>query len=284
MTDAITREEKLMEAIATGSPSNIKPITREEMFLAKAGGQDVETPEPITRREKLLQSIIDNGGGGSSGGEGESNPIDAFIEGTTTELTSTAQSVANDFGTHVRTFTKVDFPQAVTIGNSAFDSSQYLKSATFPKATSVGAAAFYSCTALETIYFPLLSTIGQSAFMKCSALTEVIFPEVETINSAGFKRCDKLKTAIFPKLIAFSGSEIFSSCNELNTLVLGGENVVELNTTQYFSDTPFASGGTGGTVYVPQALIESYKTATNWSALYEAGTCNFVAIEGSEFE
>jgi hypothetical protein len=65
MTDTITREEKLMEAIATGSPSNIKPITREEMFLAKAGGQDVETPEPITRREKLLQGIIGNGGGDS---------------------------------------------------------------------------------------------------------------------------------------------------------------------------------------------------------------------------
>lgn len=43
-----------------------EPITREEMFLAKAGGQDVKTPEPITRREKLLQGIIDNGGGGGA--------------------------------------------------------------------------------------------------------------------------------------------------------------------------------------------------------------------------
>lgn len=44
-----------------------EPITREEMFFAKLGGADVETPEPITRREKLLQGIIDNGvGGGAS--------------------------------------------------------------------------------------------------------------------------------------------------------------------------------------------------------------------------
>ena len=81
MTDAITREEKLMKAIATGSPSNIKPITRDEMFLAKAGGQDVETPEPITRREKLLQGIIDNGGGGGStggGGTGGGGSIDKY--------------------------------------------------------------------------------------------------------------------------------------------------------------------------------------------------------------
>ena len=67
MTDAITREEKLMKAIATGSPSNIKPITREEMFLAKLAGQDVQTPEPITRKEMLLSKAIENGGAG--GGE-----------------------------------------------------------------------------------------------------------------------------------------------------------------------------------------------------------------------
>ena len=30
------------------------PITREELFLAKAAGENVETPEPITRKEKFL--------------------------------------------------------------------------------------------------------------------------------------------------------------------------------------------------------------------------------------
>ena len=45
---AVTRAEKIM----TGE--NIKPITRKEMFLAKAAGQDVTTPEPITREEHFL--------------------------------------------------------------------------------------------------------------------------------------------------------------------------------------------------------------------------------------
>lgn len=61
MTDAITREEKLLAGIA------IEPITREEMFLAKLAGQDVQTPEPITRKEMLLSKAIENGGAG--GGE-----------------------------------------------------------------------------------------------------------------------------------------------------------------------------------------------------------------------
>lgn len=35
MSDAITREEKLMEAIATGNPLELEPITRKEKFLKK---------------------------------------------------------------------------------------------------------------------------------------------------------------------------------------------------------------------------------------------------------
>ena len=41
---------------------SLKPITREEMFLAKAGGEDVGELKPITRREKFLDRIADGGG------------------------------------------------------------------------------------------------------------------------------------------------------------------------------------------------------------------------------
>ena len=44
-----------------------KPETRQEQFLAKAAGMDVETPEPITREEVYLSAVvqaIEEGGGG----------------------------------------------------------------------------------------------------------------------------------------------------------------------------------------------------------------------------
>jgi hypothetical protein len=67
--EPITRQEKLLNAVATGESANIKPITREEMFLAKAGGQNVQTPTPITRKEMFLSKIsCGSGGGGNSGG------------------------------------------------------------------------------------------------------------------------------------------------------------------------------------------------------------------------
>ena len=47
----------------------MEAITRKEKFLAKAAGQDIETPTPITREEIFL-SKIGAGGGGTSGGGG----------------------------------------------------------------------------------------------------------------------------------------------------------------------------------------------------------------------
>ena len=43
--------------------SDLNPITRREVFLAAAGGQQVETPEPITREEMYLKKIAEGGGG-----------------------------------------------------------------------------------------------------------------------------------------------------------------------------------------------------------------------------
>lgn len=42
----------------------IEPVTREEMYLAKAAGQNVKTPEPITRKEMFLDAVARNGGSG----------------------------------------------------------------------------------------------------------------------------------------------------------------------------------------------------------------------------
>ena len=42
----------------------LTPITRREVFLAKAAGQEVETPTPVTREEVFLDAIAKGGGGG----------------------------------------------------------------------------------------------------------------------------------------------------------------------------------------------------------------------------
>lgn len=73
---AITREEKII------SGENLTPITRKEMFLAKAAGQNVQTPTPITREEMFLSKIT--GGGGST------NHPQAYTVSSVDELPSNA--------------------------------------------------------------------------------------------------------------------------------------------------------------------------------------------------
>jgi hypothetical protein len=58
MIEPVTRSEMLLSGVP------LEPITRKELFLAKAAGMDVQTPEPITRMEMFLSNIQPGGGSG----------------------------------------------------------------------------------------------------------------------------------------------------------------------------------------------------------------------------
>ena len=80
--EPITRQEQLLNAIASGETANIQPITREEMFLAKLGGTDVNTPTPITRKEQFLMKAVEAMSGGSAGGGGDAGGNAEMFTGT----------------------------------------------------------------------------------------------------------------------------------------------------------------------------------------------------------
>lgn len=181
----------------------------------------------------------------------------------------------------------------------------------------LGKHCFEGCSSLENIILPeVLDTsdaargrwLGEGAFYKCTGLKEFVTDKAGLLGNASvelFRYCTGLKKVIMPnvtsevqnrvfgdctslELVDFGGGYIgnywFYNCRSLKVLVIRSTTVTNLLSAEPFVNTPFASGGAGGTVYVPQALIEEYKQATNWSALYSAGTCNFMAIEGSEYE
>lgn len=76
----------------------MNPITRKEMFLAAAGGQDVTTPTPITREEVFLDAIAKGGGGGGgTGGVLVVNMVNGTLDKTWQEI--------HDAGFCVITFT-----------------------------------------------------------------------------------------------------------------------------------------------------------------------------------
>lgn len=70
----------------------LNPITREEMFLAKAAGQNTPDLKPITRVERFMQNLIDHiksigSGGGGTGGGGATSWDDLGIKGYQEDMT-----------------------------------------------------------------------------------------------------------------------------------------------------------------------------------------------------
>jgi hypothetical protein len=177
-----------------------------------------------------------------------------------------------------RTITECSNETVTMVGNYAFRYCSALTRVDLPNVTSIGSSAFRYCSALTSVDLPNVTSIGSNAFSNCKSMKSANLPNLTSANGFEFSDCTALEFVRLLKLNAISNNMFIRSPN-LKTLILGSHTVCSLPSTN-------SSGGmtNGCTVYVPQALIESYKTATNWSTLYSSGKCNFVAIEGSEYE
>ena len=98
--------------------------------------------------------------------------------------------------------------------------------------------------------------IGTHAFSRCSNLTSVDFPAVTSIGTQAFVYCTNL-TSVDLGAVTSIGLSAFSSCSSLNTLIIRNTSqVCTLDSTNAISGTVY--------IYVPAALVDSYKTASNW--------------------
>lgn len=125
--------------------------------------------------------------------------------------------------------------------------------------TKIGVYAFLNYTLL-TGNFNLLSVtiIGGSAFQN-TAITSIMLPLVNTISWNAFTDCKKLKFVKIGDSIEKIEAAAFQNCISL-------ENVIIENTTPpTLSGTAFTNTN-NCLIYVPDASVEAYKTATNWSS------------------
>ena len=107
-----------------------------------------------------------------------------------------------------------------------------------------------------------VTIIGRYGLAGCTKLTSVVLPAVRTTDGNSMNGCSALTKADFSNLQNIRYSTFYSNKN-LVTLIIRTQAVAKLENTSAFKDTPIASGK--GYVYVPSALVNSYKTATNWS-------------------
>lgn len=172
----------------------------------------------------------------------------------------------------------------VTGGIAGFSGCKSLKNISFPEGTNINDTGFQNCTSLVNVNIPKAARIGSNSFNGCTSLEVIYLPGATYVCDKTFYGCTNLKAVKLGSTgvggnRGITGQYGFQNCANLDTIVLYNSTVYTLGNVNNFTGTPFASGGTGGTVYVPSALIESYKTATNWSTLYNAGSLTFAAIE-----
>ena len=153
--------------------------------------------------------------------------------------------------------------------------------------------AFYPCTNNEidslingtiTSINSAVTTLKINAFNACVNLVDVNLPNITSIPVNAFAACSSLPMLDFEQNIISFGNSCFNGCSALNTIVLRGDTVTGIVSTNVFNNTPFASDGNGGILYVPQALIASYQAHPVWSTILGYPNNQILAIEGSPYE
>lgn len=202
--------------------------------------------EPLTL-DGMATAIagIEGGGGG-----GDENQLHGTLDGTLTHIDSDVSKVISYACYGITT----------------------LKTVNLPKATSIGSYAFRGCSGMTSFSAPRATTVSSYAFYGCSNLLEVNFQNISSVAGTCFYQCTKLKKADFGvKMKTLNGSSL-AYCSALNHLVLRYPDGVVIIATNTFAGANF-----DGYVYVPSALVETYKTDGNWDSY--AGSAKFRALE-----
>ena len=174
---------------------------------------------------------------------GDDAVVDGIIQRTITEFKDNRITAVKDYAFyHCANLAEVDLPSALTVNYNSFSGCNALTRVNIPAVTRIEAYnAFSSCKALPKIVLPACSYIGQGAFSFCFAL-----------EIADCKVSDSL----------YIGNSAFGS-TPLKALLVRSNSVATLANKNALQESDIYYGK--GYIYVPAALINSYKAAANWS-------------------
>lgn len=225
---------------------------------------------------------------------------------TSVSLLSTITSIPNYTFANNSSLTNIDFPLIRTVGISAFVNCTGLTSVSFPSTTarvdewsfagsnnlttfiaprlgSIGNKGFNGCSKLVNLEVPYKVHMGDTVFNNCKALT--IFVHNSTaLYTSNFQNCINLEIVDMGPRLNIMRPTVFSGCTKFTTFIIRKTSVVPLDNISAFNNSPFASGKSGGTLYVPQSILASYQSATNWSTILAYENNQILPIEGSQYE
>jgi len=173
-----------------------------------------------------------------------------------------------------------------------------ITSISFPDAIFAGARLCNGATSLVTANLPSLEhsysnyqDLSQYMFSGCTNLSNVNVGNIDRVGQYMFNNCTSLTVLDF-NAINYIYANAFAKASNLTTIIIRSTSIPTLANVSAFTNTPFASGGTGGTIYIPKSLYDhlgdesadDYKAATNWSTLDGYGTVTWAQIENSQYD
>lgn len=239
------------------------------------------TGQSDTNLSDAVRTLCDGyGGGGYS--------IDDYLNHQMAgSVTYTGASISGITLQGQKDITELNFPNVGTfasVSGSAFSGITSLTSFSAPKATRIAMSMLSENPALTSVDFSSLTDTGTNLFLNCSALSVLVLPQVQTIYSQTFRGCSNLQKLDVLATRGFTNQNNMNGCAKLTELIIRNTSVSTLSNINNFTGTPFASNGTGGTLYVPQDLISSYQSASNWSTILGYANNQILPIEGSIYE
>ena len=192
---------------------------------------------------------------------------------------------------------KVTFNDALentSLDDKIFSNCQRLEEISIPsKITKLSKEAFYSCLSLKELKggWKNVTQLGEGTFQGCRSLDMPELPEGFTIlGGYSFQTCTSLKWKYLPSTVNEILYYSFQGCTSLTEMTFKGD-ITTVRTNAFYGCTnltkfsfpnntavptlqtvyalPNGANFTG-TIEVPSALLDTWKSATNWSSLTQA--------------
>ena len=282
----------------TGTTATAADVASGKVILGADGSQITGTAE-----DTLLKALR--------------NTVTSVSDDTLTSIR--AYGLAN-----MSALTSVSFPELKTFGTYCFynDANLVMNGWIFPKATTIGNYAFRYCYGLtgEVNLPSTVTSIGQYSFASCKnmtkftcngeisslgtytfvgasadhkmTVTEIRMPNMTTAATLNLNfghgtaayACQQLALCDIGKAKSIAANT-FANCYKLQTLIMRRTTAVTLANVSAFSNTPVRGyNSLTAEIYVPNSLISTYQTASNWNTIYDAGYVTFKKIEDSIYE
>lgn len=272
---------------------------------------------------KILVPKVGGGNAEYSEGSGKDTLIEALHNRVTSVEDDTLTSIRAYGLAYMTELTSVSFPNLQTINSYAFynDYNITWNGWPFPKAktisnyafrycygltgdivlpstvTSIGQYSFANCDGIETFTAPgSVTSLGTYTFNGASghvmALRECHLPHLGTGialnlnwgNATAASACQHLEICDIGNAKSIAANT-FANCYKLQTLIMRRTSVTTCANVSAFLNTPLRGRNSlTAKVYVPKALIDSYKAASVWTTINGYGFVEWLPIEGSEYE